>query len=282
MSPQDDDKARMRRDKAKEAISLALANRWEEATALNREIVEVFPRDMEAHNRLGKALSELGQYREAVSAFARALEISPANTIAKKNLQRLSHLQGQAPAPRRGHKVPPQLFIEERGKTATVALNKLSPSRAHLHVSPGDAVEIQATAAGMVVASPEGEYLGTMEARLGSRLTTLIRGGNRYAAGVTSVDGNSLVIMIKEVYRHPSQTGVVSFPAKQSSVGLRSGLGAPPVPIDLELEDSEEYLERSPIIDWDEDGEANIAAPPSEVGERSSIAGGDEEMEQGL
>ena len=43
-----EDKARLRRDKAKEAIALALESRWEEALALNREIVAESPKDVEA------------------------------------------------------------------------------------------------------------------------------------------------------------------------------------------------------------------------------------------
>ena len=63
MAQDGDGKARKKRDKAKEAIALALASRWQDAAVLNRELIDEFPRDVEAHNRLGKALSELGQYR---------------------------------------------------------------------------------------------------------------------------------------------------------------------------------------------------------------------------
>ena len=87
-----ENRAHVKRDKSKEAIALALASRWEEAVALNYEIIAAFPRDIEAHNRLGKALSELGHYKAAKDAFRKTLEISPANSIAKKNLQRLDPL----------------------------------------------------------------------------------------------------------------------------------------------------------------------------------------------
>ena len=274
-----EEKARSRRDKAKEAIALALESRWEEALALNREIVEEFPRDVEAFNRLGKALSELGQYKQAEDAFRQTLEISPANMIARKNIKRLSHLGDRDAQPKVGSKVAPQLFIEERGRTATVSLRNLPPGTAHLPMAPGDAVELRPSGSRTAVENVQGEYLGEIEPKLGLRLARLIQGGNRYAAAVTAVDEHSLVIMVKETYRHPSQYGTVSFPAKQSGDGIISYPGAPPLPSELDLEEEEDH-DRPPIIDWDEEGEANIAALPSDEESRVSFVKGDIEEDE--
>ena len=281
-----ENRAHVKRDKSKEAIALALASRWQEAVALNYEIIAAFPRDIEAHNRLGKALSELGHYKEAKDAFRKTLEISPANSIAKKNLKRLDPLGEDAAAPKRGKKVTPQLFIEERGKSGSISLTRLTPDGGHLRMAPGDAVELRLSGDGLTVESPEGRYLGEIDPKLGQRLARLLRGGNRYAAAVTSVQEQSLVIMIKETYQHSSQYGVVSFPYKQPAGGVYSYPGAPPLPIDLDLEvaldleDEEVDLERPPIIDWDEEGEANIAAPPSEEEEEPASSPVDDLEEQ--
>ena len=264
MNLNSEDKARIKRDKAKDAIALALASRWEEAIDLNREIVEDFPRDVEASNRLGKALSELGQYKEAKDAFSQALKISPANSIARKNLQRLAHLKEEAAVPKHGSKVPPQHFIEERGKTATVSLNNLPTDGGHLRMAPGDALDLRISGDLLTVESPEGHYLGEIEPKLGQRLTRLIQGGNGYTVAVTSVQEQSLVIMLKETYQHRSQYGTLSFPNKQPEGGVYPYLGAPPLPIDMNMEEEEIEFERPPLIDWDEEGEASIAAPPSD------------------
>ena len=257
-------KARKKRDKAKEAIALALSSRWQEAVEFNREIIDEFPRDVEAHNRLGKALSELGLYREAKAAFGRTLEISPANSIARKNLRRLDQLSEDAPVPRQGAKATLQLFIEERGRSGSISLTRLPPDGAHLHVAPGDAVQLRVTGGGLTVESPEGLYLGEVELRQGQRLARLMEGGNRYEAAVTSVQEDSLVIMIRETYQHSSQQGIMSFPYKQPMGGVYSYLGSLPLPAEIDLEDEEIELDRPPIIDWDEEGEMTIAAPPSD------------------
>ena len=71
---QAEDRSKIRREKSKEAIALAMENRWEEAITVNRSILELFPEDIEAYNRLGKAFFELGEYGEARTAFSKALQ----------------------------------------------------------------------------------------------------------------------------------------------------------------------------------------------------------------
>ena len=74
---------------ANEAIALASKGRWEEATRANRDIIRMFPTDIDALKRLGKAQMELQQYISAKEAYSRALEIDPPDTIAQKNLRKL-------------------------------------------------------------------------------------------------------------------------------------------------------------------------------------------------
>ena len=43
-------------------------------------------RKNEAYNRIGRALTELGDFNRAKEAYLKALELAPGNTIAKKIL----------------------------------------------------------------------------------------------------------------------------------------------------------------------------------------------------
>src|SRR5262245_50258799 len=83
---QTEDRARAKKQHAEQAIQLALQGQWSEAAQLNREILESFPADVDAYNRLGKALTELGRYVEARDSYMKALEIDQLNSIARKNL----------------------------------------------------------------------------------------------------------------------------------------------------------------------------------------------------
>jgi len=109
-------KEQLRNQKTKEAIALAMQSRWQEAEEVNRFILQDFPDDVETYNRLGKALMELHRYSEAQQAFQRALELSSFNVIAKKNLERLAHLQDDPTHTPVKRKVTPRLFIQESGK----------------------------------------------------------------------------------------------------------------------------------------------------------------------
>ena len=282
MVTRDESKAWIRRDRAKEAITLALESKWEEATALNIEIVDEYPRDVEAYNRLGKALSEQGKYQESEDAFRKAVEISPANVIARKNLQRLVHLKRDKIKPKNVYKVTPELFIEERGKTTTISFDRSSSDKSHLRMTPGDLLVLSVSGNEMIVQSPDGVHLGTLESKLGLRLARLMSAGNKYTAAVTSVDEKRLVVMIKETYRDPSQSGIVSFPSKRTLRGTYSNFISSAMPSDMEPEDVEEEIDRSPIIEWDEEGEANIAAPPSDSGGMINMVRDEDEEESVL
>ncbi|MEK7682410.1 MAG: tetratricopeptide repeat protein, partial [Chloroflexota bacterium] len=120
---QTEEKARLRRELSKEAITLAMQNRWDQAVLVNRNILEVFPTDVEAMNRLGKALTELGQYAEARDTFKKVLGVAPHNTIAKRNLERLTLLRdGKARVREEPRPVRPDQFIEATGKAGTTTL----------------------------------------------------------------------------------------------------------------------------------------------------------------
>ena len=47
-----------------------MESRWQEAADTNRSIIELFPEDIEASNRLSKALPELGDYPQARAILA--------------------------------------------------------------------------------------------------------------------------------------------------------------------------------------------------------------------
>jgi len=68
MTYQEEEQSRLRRQASKEAITLALQGQWKEAIAINLTLIEKFPSDVEALNRLGRAYMELGEYKEAEGA----------------------------------------------------------------------------------------------------------------------------------------------------------------------------------------------------------------------
>ncbi len=127
MSYQEEEQVSLRRRGSKQAIALAMQGRWREAVAAKGRIIESFPNDVDAYNRLGRACMELREYSRAREAYSQALELDPCNTIAKKNLHRLSRLgEGTVGVGGAFHRVEPQHFIEETGKAGVVNLYRLA------------------------------------------------------------------------------------------------------------------------------------------------------------
>ncbi len=208
---QAEDRAKVRKQHAELAIQLALQGRWSEAAQLNRTIIESFPTDVDAFNRLGKAMTELGRYGEAREAYMKALEIDPLNTIARKNLARLATL-GEEAAPRVAtQKLSPQMFIEEMGKTGITTLLRPSMEVA-ARMTAGDQVVLQRQNGSLLVHSTSGEYVGEIEPKLAQRLSKLMEGGNQYVAAISALQESEVRVFIREAFQHPSQLGKLSFP----------------------------------------------------------------------
>ena len=246
-----EDRVKLKKDRAKRAVALAMQNRWSDAEAANLSILNEFPDDLEAYNRLGKALTELGRVQEAKEAFQRALEISPYNAIAGKNLGRLTQLGDEAPRGNVRSSTARPAFIEESGKTGVTSLINLASPKVLLKMAPGHPVELQMDGRRLNVSDPAGEHLGQVEPRLASRLTRLLKGGNRYEATVTSVSEQDLVVIIREAYQHPSQAGTISFSSKGDS-DYRVYL--PSTILGYDVGDEEvEGVEPAVVKDWSDD-----------------------------
>jgi len=215
---QPEERARLRKQWVDQAIAQALASQWEEAIATNRQILSLFPNDVEAYNRLGKAYSEIGQYAEAKWAYSQALKFDPHNTIAQRNLERLSRLSDEQAASGPGlERIDPRLFIEETGKTAATSLLNLAPAEEIAKLAAGDQVRLVPEGRRLLVQTARGTYIGQVEPRLGNRIINLLESGNQYAAAITAIENSQVKIIIRETYQHPSQWGKVSFPAQGGS-----------------------------------------------------------------
>lgn len=213
-----------RNERTKRAIALAMQNRWSEAVDANRSLLQDFPDDVEAHNRLGRALTELGRIEEAKSAFRQVLEVSPHNTIARKNLDRLAQLDSDPQRTRRAGRPAVRTFIGDTGKTGVTSLVNLSPPNVLAKVAPGDDVRLELDNRRLnVMGGAANEKLGQIEPKIASRIKRLIDGGNQYEATVKSVDDHEITIIIREVYKHPSQSDMVSFPSHAMAGARPSG-----------------------------------------------------------
>jgi tetratricopeptide repeat protein len=259
---QSEDRMRIKRVRAEKAIQLAMQNRWSEASEVNRQIIELFPDDVDSHNRLGKALMELGQYPESRDAYRQAARLDPSNTIAARNLQRLEQLtegDGEATPPT---PVDPRLFIEEAGKTAVTTLTDPASRAMLVRLTAGDPLTIEIDGNVVKMVDQTGEVIGLVEPKLAQRISRLTQMGNKLSAAVTAADDQSVRVIIREVYRDPSMGNRASFPMAIAPDQFRAYVKDSLLRYDLDddddlLEDAEAEAGSDVEADADTDADAS-------------------------
>jgi tetratricopeptide (TPR) repeat protein len=248
-----------------EAIQLALESRWADAVACNRRLIEQHGPDEEAYNRLGKALSELGQLQEGLDAYQETLALNPINLIAPKMIKKITALlDTPASATASGSAaIDVDLFTEEPGKSA---LTRLTTPRggATAQVDPGDAVELEVDGSTLHARTAGGIELGLVDSKLARRLLPLMETGNRYSAAVARVDAGHIEVMIRETFQAPENARKTSFPIAR---GSRQSEFRP-------------YAKESLLLDRDDEG---VAPDDEEEGGFVEPAlGGDDDLEAGV
>jgi len=263
--------SRLKQQRSKEAIDLAMQGRWQEAVAVNKEIMENFPDDVDTYNRLGRAYMELGDYAQAREAYSQTVELDPYNAIAGKNLRRLSYLKEPVSPGVESDKVEPQHFIEEIGKAGVVNLYDLAPKEIRARIVAGDRAYLKVDGSSLTVENSRGEYLGQVAPRLAQRLARLMMGGNKYTAAVVSSREDMMTVIIREVYQDLSQVGRLSFPPKGLEE-VRPYVGDKILKLDAEHEEGTEEESGYTIIGGDE-----IEVLPEEPAGADDDTGSDEE-----
>ncbi|WP_276522185.1 tetratricopeptide repeat protein [Kallotenue papyrolyticum] len=268
-----DERMRQQKRLVERAIEQAAANQWQAAVETNLRLIE-FGADAEAYNRLGKAYLELGQYDQALEAYNNALQLSPANVIARRNIARIEQLRGlDYSGARERRYADPQVFIVDSGKTALTTLTHLAPAGVVLALEIGEELEIDIEEQEVFLRDSTGARVGQLEPLLARRLIELIERGNRYAAVVASVEPGTVKVLIREVYQDPEQRHLVSFPGRLGGdiAHFRTYRGEGAARFDLEVDELQE-----------EEEEELLEEELVEEGEDDFFRGGSEEEEVGL
>lgn len=212
MSPSADSGLRVRA-LADQAVAAALDADWPRATDLNRKILEAAPDDVEARNRLGRALLEQGQLDEAKGAFAEVLKAEPYNSIAIRGTQRIAQLsEHKAKTVMTNTKTQPRLFIEDMGKTGILRLINPAPAHILARYSAGAECELREQEGLLALHARDGELLGFLEPKVGRRLIDLLRTGNQYVAAIVSNEQANARVAIREVFQSAENASRISFP----------------------------------------------------------------------
>ncbi len=201
------------------AVSAALEADWARALELNQKMLAVAPDDVEARNRFGRALLELGRLAEAKAAYLETLKSEPNNSVALRNVQRVGQLLDHKIKPNiTKSKTQPRLFIEDMGKTGILRLINPAPPHIVAKFSPGAEVQLREHDGLLAVHARDGELLGFLEPKVGRRLLDLIHTGNEYVVAMVSNDQQNPRVAIRETHQSAENAGRISFPGHHRPV----------------------------------------------------------------
>lgn len=186
-----------------QAIKLALDNNWDDAIALNKQILEENQQDIDTLNRLAYAYMQSGKFDDAKSTYTLVTDIDKTNPIAVKNLKKLVALSqsknGINPQSHTNHM--DNVFIQEAGKTKTIELSNIADKRTLMSLQHGDEVILTIKRSKVFALTSDKAFVGMLPDNVGIRLISFIKGGNEYQACIKSVDERSVSVFIKETKR---------------------------------------------------------------------------------
>lgn len=196
-----------------QAIAAAKNGNWSEAIEANEQILQETPDDVNTLNRLGLAYLQVGESKKAKDTFKKTLEIDKANSIAKKQLDRINSKQtAVAPAFTR------EYFIEEPGRTKIVELHRLAGKQVLDQLSSGESCNLVLKKRFISVETDSKVYIGALPEDLSFRLSKLIESGNTYSCRVHSTSNNQCSVFLKEATRSKRNQDIHSFPINKTSM----------------------------------------------------------------
>lgn len=215
----------------KQAIQAALDEDWQKAIQLNQQILSESPEDIATLNRIGFAQMRQGELKKAKEIYTQVLELDKFNPIAKKSLDRLKKLSSTSIKKGNGVAQPKtnKSFIEEPGKTKTIALVKPADGKTIASLHTGTVVQLTSKKRKVVVELTDGGYIGCLPDDISQRMSKLLKAGYTYSACIKSSDQKNVSVFIREESRGSSLKNIPTF--------VSSGAGFQVAEIDKRLID---------------------------------------------
>ena len=194
----------------KSAIREASNNNWEKAKKLNLVILNISNNNIETLNRLGISYMKLLDKVNATKCFQYVLKISPNNTIAHKNLNKLQ--LNLAEKKKTTDKVNKLNLVNESGKSINLKCD-IDNSKKILNqgIDTGSKLTIKNEKDSIGIYKGNSKIL-IIENNIAKRISNLINLGNEYTCTVLGVSENSININIKETSKSKENIQIISFP----------------------------------------------------------------------
>jgi len=196
---------------ASNAIQKALENNWQEAIKLNLQILELYPDDINALNRLGQAYLRTQSYTKAKKIYSKVLKLDKYNPIAQKNFDRIKSLKDCSKKNVlivENHKHID--FIEESGKSKVIPLTRICEKNTLNLLEPCLKLDFKIRKQNISFYYKE-KYIGRLPDDISKRLIWLSKRNNKYCAFIKSINPQKITVFVKETKQSAKNKNFYSF-----------------------------------------------------------------------
>jgi hypothetical protein len=195
------------------AIDSAIQSNWEEAIELNKKIIEMKPKDIHAHLRLGFAYIQLQKFNQSLAHYKKVVDIQPQNSIAGEFIKKIHLIKKTDKKDSESRLVlSPEVFVELPGKTKAVSINKLGQKNVLAGLNIGERVTLLIRKRHVEVRTLTNEYIGILPDDVGTRLSYFMENDSTYGAYIQEATLNNIVVFLKESTKGKKVEKMISFP----------------------------------------------------------------------
>lgn len=197
------------------AIDAAIKSQWDKAIEFNKKILASKPDDIEALLRLGFALLQKGEIKEAKKYYQKATKIQPGNQIAHNYLERIKILEGKRGLKNKNEQLAflnPNLFLDLPGKTKSVSLVNLGQIKTLAKLKIGQKLILKIKKRRVELRTEENEYVGALPDDISKRLIVFIKEKSEYSCFVKEVSKKNIEVFIREEKKGKKVSRYLSFP----------------------------------------------------------------------
>lgn len=235
-----------------QAIDAAIKSDWEQAIAINSQILEYDKKNVQAILRMAYAYLQTGIYENAKKYYHKALRVQPKNSVAHQYLEKIEILEKGSSKPQTQKSFNPHLFIESFGKTKTATLANLGQKQVLAQLCIGQQVILKIKKRRVEVRTNEDEYIGTLADDISKRLILFIKAKSTYTAYIKEVSLTKVYVFIREDKKGRTVSHHISFPVNlQKNIEQIGDPNHPGTTEERAEEAEEDGEEDTSINDWE-------------------------------
>ncbi len=204
----------------KQAVEAAINNDWKTSIEINKQIIKLDKKNLDAYLRLGFAYFQSGNFNEAKKTYSKILKIQPNNPTAKENYEKIKIILEKKLSKESKNtnlSLNPDVFMDVPGKTKTVQLVNCGQKFILAKLAIGEEVYLILKKRRIEVRNKNKEYIGCLPDDLSKRLNIFIKAGSKFKVLIKEANLKNVTIFIKEIEKSNKVKKYITFPINITS-----------------------------------------------------------------